>query len=149
MNITRWNPFAEMEDLLKTYNRALAQNPSQEGVLSADWSPSVDIVENDDEFQIKAELPGVPKDDISVDVNNGVVTISGERKNEYKDEKEHRIERFYGRFSRSFSLPENVRDQNRGRKQGWRADRPPAQGRGSQAEEDLGFDQVDPIPILA
>ncbi len=108
MNITRWNPFAEMEDLLKTYNRALAQNPSQEGVLSADWSPSVDIVENDDEFLIKAELPGVPKDDISVDVNNGVVTISGERKNEYKDEKEHRIERFYGRFSRSFSLPENV-----------------------------------------
>jgi HSP20 family protein len=110
MNITRWNPFHEMDDLFKSYNRALARNQSNEGMVSADWSPSVDITENDGEFLIKAELPEVKKEDIDVSVNNGVVTISGERRSEIKDEKEHRIERFYGSFSRSFSLPENVKE---------------------------------------
>ncbi len=110
MNITRWNPFNEMDDFFKFYNRSLAQNPAQEGMLSADWTPSVDITENDSEFLIKAELPEVKKEDISIDINKGVVTLSGERKSEVKDEKEHRIERFYGRFSRSFSLPEIVKE---------------------------------------
>lgn len=110
MNMTRWNPFNEMDDFFKTYNRALSRQPSQEGMLSADWSPSVDITEDDTEFLIKAELPEVKKEDISVDVNQGVVTLSGERKSETRDEKEHRIERFYGRFSRSFTLPENVNE---------------------------------------
>ncbi len=110
MNITRWNPFNEMDDFFKFYNRSLAQNPAQEGMLSADWTPSVDITENDKEFLIKAELPEVKKEDISIDINKGVVTLSGERKSEVKDEKEHRIERFYGRFSRSFSLPEIVKE---------------------------------------
>lgn len=112
MNITRWNPFNEMDDFFKSYNRALARNQSHEGMLSADWSPSVDITENDKEFLIKAELPEVKKEDINVSVNNGVVTLSGERKSETRDEKEHRIERFYGSFSRSFSLPENVREDD-------------------------------------
>lgn len=112
MNITRWNPFNEMDDLFRSYNRALARNQSNEGLLSADWSPSVDITENDNEFLIKAELPEVKKEDIKVDVNNGVVTLSGERKSETRDEKEHRIERFYGSFSRSFTLPESVREDD-------------------------------------
>lgn len=112
MNITRWNPFNEMDDFFKSYNRALARNQSQEGMLSADWSPSVDITESDKEFLIKAELPEVKKEDINVNVNNGVVTLSGERKSETRDEKEHRIERFYGSFSRSFSLPENVNEDD-------------------------------------
>lgn len=112
MNVTRWNPFSEMEDLFKTYNRALARTQQHEGMLSADWSPSVDITENDKEFLIKVELPEVRKEDISINVNNGVVTISGERRSETKDEKQHRIERFYGSFSRSFSLPENVREDD-------------------------------------
>ncbi len=110
MNMMRWNPFNEMDDLFKSYQRAMARQPSQEGVLSADWSPSVDITEDDKEFLIKAELPEVKKEDISVDINQGVVTLSGERKSEKRDEKEHRIERFYGRFSRSFTLPENVNE---------------------------------------
>jgi HSP20 family protein len=112
MNITRWNPFSEMDDFFKSYNRALARNQSQEGMLSADWSPSVDITESDKEYLIKAELPEVKKEDIDISVNNGVVTLSGERRSETKDEKEHRIERFYGRFSRSFSLPENVKEED-------------------------------------
>jgi len=110
MNITRWNPFGEMDDFFKSYNRALARNQSHEGMLSADWSPSVDITENDKEFLIKAELPEVKKEDIEININNGVVTLSGERRSETKDEKEHRIERFYGSFSRSFSLPDNVNE---------------------------------------
>ncbi len=112
MNMTRWNPFSEMDDFFKSYNRALARNQSHEGLLSADWSPSVDITENDNEFLIKAELPEVKKEDIDINVNNGVVTISGERHSEAKDEKEHRIERFYGSFSRSFSLPDNVNEED-------------------------------------
>ncbi len=111
MNITRWNPLGEFDDFFKSYQRALARNaPSHEGVMSADWTPSVDITESENEFLIKAELPEVKKEDINIDINNGVVTISGERRSEVKDEKEHRIERFYGRFSRSFSLPDNVEE---------------------------------------
>jgi HSP20 family protein len=110
MNMIRWNPFNEMEDFFRPYHRAMARNQSQEGLLSAEWSPSVDITEDDKEFLIKAELPEVKKEDISVDINQGVVTLSGERKAEKRDEKEHRIERFYGKFSRSFTLPENVNE---------------------------------------
>lgn len=112
MNITSWHPFREMDDFFRTYNRALSQNRVNDGELNTNWSPSVDITENDTEFLIKAELPEVKKEDIDVNVNNGVVTLSGERKSENRDEKEHRIERFYGSFSRSFSLPENVREED-------------------------------------
>jgi HSP20 family protein len=108
MNMIRWNPFSEMDDLFKSYSRAMARNPSQEGVLSTDWNPSVDITEDETEFLIKAELPEVKKEDINIDVDNGVITLSGERKSEKRDEKEHRIERFFGRFSRSFTLPDNI-----------------------------------------
>ena len=108
MNITSWHPFREMDDFFRSYNRALTPGSSSEGQLSASWRPTVDITENDNEFLIKAELPEVNKDDIEVNVSNGVLTLSGERKSENKDEKEHRIERYYGSFSRSFSLPENV-----------------------------------------
>lgn len=111
MNITTWSPFREMDDFFRSYNRSLSTGHSREGML-ADWTPSVDITENDAEFLIKAELPEVSKEDIDVNVSNGMVTLSGERKSETKDEKEHRIERFYGSFSRSFSLPENVNEED-------------------------------------
>lgn len=112
MNITTWHPFREMDDFFKSYNRALSRDRTNEGLLSVDWTPTVDITEDEKEFLIKAELPEVNKDDIEISVNNGVVTLSGERKSEKKDEKEHRIERFYGSFSRSFTLPENVREED-------------------------------------
>lgn len=108
MNMTRWNPWSEVDDLFKSYHQAMSKHVPNEGLLSHDWSPSVDITENGDEFLIKAEIPGVKKEDISIDIHQGVVTLSGERKSETRDEKEHRIERYYGRFSRSFSLPDNV-----------------------------------------
>lgn len=112
MSIVRWNPFDEMDNFLRSYQTALAKNTAQEGMVSTDWRPSVDITENDQEFLIKAELPEVKKDDIKIQVDNGVLTLSGERKTEKKDEKEHRIERFYGCFSRSFSLPDNVNESD-------------------------------------
>jgi HSP20 family protein len=74
------------------------------------WTPAVDIIEDDKEFVVKAELPEIKKEDVQVTVENGVLTIHGERKTE-KDEKNkryHRMERSYGSFTRSFSLPEGA-----------------------------------------
>ena len=73
-------------------------------------APRVDIAETDKEFSIKAEIPEVKKEDVKVTVDNGVLTIRGERKQEKeeKDKKFHRVERFYGSFMRSFTLPDNV-----------------------------------------
>jgi HSP20 family protein len=75
-----------------------------------DWRPMVDTYEKDDAIVVKAELPGVDKEDISIDVNNNVLTIKGERKHddEVKEENYHRRERFYGHFQRAFTLPDNV-----------------------------------------
>lgn len=78
----------------------------------ADWAPSVDISETDEEFHIEAELPEVKREDVRVTLGNGVLTLQGERKEEReeKDRKVHRIERSYGRFVRSFTLPDLVDD---------------------------------------
>ena len=117
MSVTRWEPFRDMDEF---FNRLLpAMNPRRWGDLGSmerqfQWSPSADISENETEFRIRAELPGVKKDDVKVTVDNGVITIAGERVQEKDDkgEKFHRIERFHGSFTRSFSLPENADAQN-------------------------------------
>ena len=106
MNIVRWNPFEEFDHLFKN------RTPTRGGSLDADWAPSVDIVESDKEFLIKAELPEVKKEDIKVNVEHGVLTLSGARSSEKTDEKAHRTERFFGSFSRSFTLPENVNKED-------------------------------------
>lgn len=119
--MTRWNPFAEFEDILDRYNRQLANrnaaetsNGNREILQKTDWAPAVDISENKDAFVITAELPGIRKEDVNVSVQDGVLTIQGERsfENGEDDERRHRVERFYGHFSRSFTLPENVDDAN-------------------------------------
>ena len=78
--------------------------------MLSQWSPAVDIIEDDKEFLIKAELPDIKKQDVHVTVENGVLTISGERKFEKEETKKryHRVERSYGSFTRSFSLPEGA-----------------------------------------
>jgi HSP20 family protein len=83
-------------------------------LTTADWAPRVDIAETEKEYSIKAEIPEVKKDDVKVTVDNGVLTIKGERKQEKeeKNKKFHRVERFYGSFTRSFTLPDKV-DENR------------------------------------
>ena len=87
MNMTVWNPLREMDDLYQSYHRALARTRPHEGMLSTDWTPSVDITENDSEFLMKAELPEVKKEDIDIHVNHAVLTLSGERRSETRDEK--------------------------------------------------------------
>lgn len=118
-NITRWNPVNEFEDLINRYNRhfGLARGSGEgEGkdlFSRSDWAPAVDIKETPEAFNIEAELPGMSKDDVKVTVQDGVLSIQGERKHEEEtnDKKHHRIERVYGSFLRRFTLPENV-DEN-------------------------------------
>jgi len=115
MNVTKWSPFTELEDLADRYGRLFGTHlPWRERfeLLDKDieWKPAADIVERDDEFVIKAELPGVKREEIDVQLENDILTITGERKMEEtkQSDKTHRVERFYGRFSRGFRIPENV-----------------------------------------
>ena len=114
-NLTRWNPFKEMEDLQKRLNSLFSPEPARvsngkEQMPVAHWAPLVDITEDEQEYSIQAELPDVQKSDVKVVVENGVLTISGERKSEKeeKSRKYHRVEREYGTFARSFSLPDDA-----------------------------------------
>lgn len=115
MNVTKWSPLNELEEIADRYGRLFGTHlPWRERfeLLDRDieWKPAADIVERDDEYLIKAELPGVKRDDIDVNLENDVLTITGERKLEEAKEtdKTHRVERFYGRFSRSFRVPDDV-----------------------------------------
>ncbi len=112
--MTRWNPFKEMEETQNRLARAFGlpsvrgENGGKEAMAVTEWAPSVDIIEDDKEWLVKADLPEVKKEDVKVTVENGVLTITGERKfeKEEKDRKYHRIEREYGTFLRSFTLPD-------------------------------------------
>jgi HSP20 family protein len=123
MTLTRWHPFRTTEwdpfrDLQDYENRLAAlfgpaptrTNGDKETISLAQWAPIVDITEDYKEYLVKAELPEVKKEDTKVSVDNGVLTLSGERKieKEEKDKKYHRIERAYGRFERRFTLPEGA-----------------------------------------
>lgn len=109
MNITRWEPFREMEDIFRQYSPFFARSLRRSGEDSS-WSPVADISETENEYLIKAELPEVKKEDVQVTLDNGVITIAGERRQEQeqKEANEIRIESFYGTFARSFSLPDNI-----------------------------------------
>lgn len=114
-NLTRWDPFSDMESLFsRLMPRSSVSWPrlalDDDGSAKFEWSPSVDISENEKEFLVRAEVPAVKKEDIKVTVDGGMITIAGERKQqkEEKNAKYHRVESVYGSFSRSFSLPENI-----------------------------------------
>jgi HSP20 family protein len=111
----RWDPFREMADMQERMERMFELSPLRSetgrGLLSArDWAPLVDVSEDEREYLVEAELPEVKKDDVKVSVENGVLHLSGERKHEEetRTKKQHRIERSYGRFARSFTLPDDV-----------------------------------------
>lgn len=118
MALVRWDPFRELEDMSERLNRVFtrpALRPSgKEALTVADWMPTVDISETDAEYLIKAELPEVKKEDVKVTVEEGVLTLQGERRQEKeeKGKKYHRVERSYGSFVRSFTLPESVDEAN-------------------------------------
>jgi len=115
MNMQLWNPFQEFENMLERYSKSGMSNLGKQlntDLSFADWAPSVDIEEEADKYVIKADLPGVDKDDIEVKLENGVLSIRGEKKTEKetgKGTKQHRTERFHGTFARSFTLPEAVK----------------------------------------
>lgn len=117
MALVRWDPFRELEDMSERLNRMFARpavrpGSGKEALTVADWMPTVDISETDAEYLIKAELPEIKKEDVKVTVEDGVLTLQGERRQEKeeKGKKFHRVERSYGSFVRSFTLPESVDD---------------------------------------
>jgi HSP20 family protein len=113
MSLIKWQPFGELDDafgrlmpsLLSRFPRVASDNGGK-----FEWAPSADISETDEEYLIRAALPAVKKEDVKVTLDQGMITIHGERKEEKdtKDEKFHRVESFRGAFSRSFSVPENI-----------------------------------------
>jgi HSP20 family protein len=115
--LMRWDPFRELEEVSDRLNRMFARpatrTNAKETMTVADWAPTVDISETDGEYQIKAEIPDVKKEDVKVTVEDGVLTIQGERKQEKeeKGKRYHRIERSYGSFVRSFSLPDVIDEE--------------------------------------
>ncbi len=114
--ITQWDPFKELEALENrlatlTGRASLRKEVGREEAMTmAEWAPLVDVVEDDKEYLIKAELPEVKKGDVKVSVQDGVLTLSGEWKFEKEENgrKYHRVERAYGSFIRSFTLPEEA-----------------------------------------
>ncbi len=100
------SPFRELAQIQNDLNRFFS--PSQEELLSTAWSPQVDIYEDENGISLHADAPGVDQKDIDVRVENGMLTLKGERKLEREDKKEnyHRVERAYGSFTRSFMLPD-------------------------------------------
>lgn len=110
MNLTTWSPFRDLDTV---FDRFARESLFPRGTLpegDVQWRPAASIAETDKEFTIKADLPAVERKDIDINVENGVLTIKGERRYEKSadEEKEHRRESFYGLFSRSFALPDNV-----------------------------------------
>lgn len=112
MQLTKWSPFKEMNHFFNGLNTNLLSSSNGEAFSFNDWQPAVDVTENDKEYLLKFEVPGIEKKDIDVEIQNGLITVSGERKYEKKDDKKHKTESFYGCFSRSFSLPENVSEKD-------------------------------------
>ena len=116
MTLTRWNPMRDIEEVLDTYQRASNRGRQQreaghEIMTTADWAPVVDIKETEDEYVIKAELPEVKKEDVKVTLKGGVLVLQGERTIEKEEKgKYHRVERSYGSFARSFTLPDDVKE---------------------------------------
>jgi HSP20 family protein len=113
--LTTWNPFRELDEVQNRLSTFFGGFPTRlfgngRTLKMTDWSPQVDIIEDEKEYLIKADLPEMKKDDVKVTMENGVLCISGERKTEKeeKNKKYHRIERSFGSFERAFTLPEDA-----------------------------------------
>lgn len=115
--LAKWDPFRELEDVHNRLTHLLGRPESRlmgrgesESMPMTEWSPEVDIREDEKEYLIQADLPGMKREDIKVTVENGALSITGERKTEKeeKGKKYHRIERTYGSFERTFMLPDNT-----------------------------------------
>ena len=110
MAVVRWDPFRDFNILQDRVNRMFGND---EAAATTTWSPSVDIFETEGEIVVKAELPGMNREDITLNLEKNLLTLKGERRfeKETKDENYHRIERSYGGFSRAFSIPATVDEE--------------------------------------
>ena len=115
MAIVRWEPFRELATLQNEMNRLFNtafDTPAGQGNGGTlrRWMPAMDLVETDDHFVLRADLPGMSENDVNIEVEDRVLTVSGERKAEHETAKEgyHRVERAFGSFSRALTLPEGV-----------------------------------------
>jgi HSP20 family protein len=114
--LVKWNPFRELDELQNRFGSFFGTFPKRMGsgnggeLTIPDWSPMVDITEDDNEYLVKADLPEMKKEDVKIVIDSGVLTISGERKSEKEEKKKkfHRIERSYGSFERTFTVPEDA-----------------------------------------
>ena len=114
MELTIWRPFAGLESfssqINQLFDQTLARGLNRTGSSSTVWQPAVDVLESKDSYLLRAELPGMNKDDFNLGVKNGILTISGERKREelVSGVQYRSVERVAGKFSRSFYLPQTV-----------------------------------------
>ena len=116
--LTTWNPFRELDEVQNRLSKFFGGFPAfpvrfpknGDTLKLPDWSPLVDITEDDHEYLFKVDLPEMKKDDVKVTIENGILYISGERKTEKEEKKQkfHRLERFFGTFERSFTVPEDA-----------------------------------------
>lgn len=120
MSIVKYDPFRDLRTLQDEMNRLFTGSLSRSGsgqddeIMRGAWAPSVDIFENKDQIVLEADLPGMKPEDVEISIENNVLTLHGERKFEKKDESDnfHRVERSYGSFTRSFTLPPTVTSEN-------------------------------------
>ncbi len=121
MTLTKWNPTRELLNVEREFNRlfnslgdrfGLAESSSEEEYENAVWMPLTDISENKDSYTLRLDLPGVKKEDVKISFTDGQLVISGERKQEKEtsESKYHRVERAYGKYFRSFTLPTKIRE---------------------------------------
>jgi HSP20 family protein len=122
MSIIRWNPTRELASfpsdifsMQREMNRMFDnffRGADEPGLLNGSWLPAVDVAEEENEYVVKVELPGVNKDDVKITLESNILTVRGEKKaeKETKDKNYHRMERSYGSFQRSFTLPTSVKN---------------------------------------
>lgn len=110
MQLTRWNPFIELDDIQQRLNRLFVDKAAKPADGFADFMPAVDIQETDNDFIVKADLPEVKKEDVKVHLQEGVLAIEGERRLEKEDKGKrfHKVEREYGKFVRRFAMPIDI-----------------------------------------
>jgi len=114
MALIRWEPAREVNSLQSEMNRLFntffGEAPAGDAANFRRWVPAMDLMETDDHFVLRTDLPGLNEDDVSIELEDNVLTVSGERKSEHEERREgyHRVERASGRFSRTLTLPEGV-----------------------------------------
>jgi HSP20 family protein len=113
MTIVRWEPLRELGSLQNEMNRlfnTVFDTPQPGGSTMRRWMPAMDLVETDDNFVLRADLPGLSEEDLKIELEDGTLTVSGERKAEHESENEgyYRVERAFGSFSRSLTLPQGI-----------------------------------------